>query len=261
MDRPLYNQLVAYYELVEGRDWKREIRLIASILKDHECKSLVDLGCGTGYHARALSRLGFAVTGIDISKKNVRFAKKTAKEENVHPRFVTGSYYDYSPNERFDAALCLNWSIPVTSGEVKRFLDNTYSLLRPGGLLIFDFERISEIVWGDVGKAFTASWDLEHEIVVRVSVGQMASNVLYSKDVYMIYSKSSEQMHPDERSRYQAVSRSAHVQIFVDRSCVRFFSTKEIRDFARRSKFRLLTNRALPRNKYRRNYAVLEKLT
>jgi SAM-dependent methyltransferase len=260
MDRPLYNQLVAYYELVEGRDWKREIRLIASILKVHECKSLVDLGCGTGYHARALSKLGFAVTGIDISKQNIRFAKKTAEEENVHPRFVTGSYYDYSPYESFDAALCLNWSIPVRSGEVKRFLDNTYSLLRPRGLLIFDFERISEIVWSDVGKAFTASWDLEREVVVRASVGQMASNVLYSKDVYIIYSKASEPTHPDERSRYQAAGRNAHVQIFVDRSCVRFFSMKEIRDFAQRSKFRLLANRKLPRNKYRRNYAVLEKV-
>ena len=261
MDRPLYNQLVAYYELVEGRDWKSEIRLIVSLLRDHGCKSLVDLGCGTGYHARALTKLGFRATGIDISKQNIRFARKRAEEENVRPRFVIGSYYDYSPDESFDAALCLNWSIPVRDNEVKRFLDNTYSLLRPGGLLIFDFERISQIVWSDVGKPFTASWDREQEMVVRVSVGQMASNVLYSNDVYMIYSKSSEQIHPDERSRYRAIGRNAHVQIFVDRSCVRFFSMKEIRNFARRSMFRLLANPVLPRNEYRRNYAVLEKVT
>jgi len=261
MDRPLYNQLVAYYELVEGRDWKSEIRLITSTLRDRGCKSLVDLGCGPGYHVRALTKLGFAATGIDISKQNIRFARKRAKEENVHPCFVIGSYYDYCPDERFDVALCLNWSIPVRDDEVKRFLDNTYALLRPGGLLIFDFERISQIVWSDVGKAFTASWDREREVVVRVSVGQMASHVLYSKDVYIIYSKSTEPMRPNERSRYRAVGRNAHVQIFVDRSCVRFFSMAEVRDFARRSKFRVLANLVLPRNKYRRNYAILEKVT
>ena len=261
MDRPLYNQLVPYYELVEGRDWKSEIRLITSILRDHGCKSLVDLGCGPGYHARALTKLGFAATGIDISKQNIRFARKRAEEENIHPRFVIGSYYDYCPDESFDVALCMNWSIPVRDDEVKRFLDNTYSLLRPGGLLIFDFERISQIVRSDVGKAFTASWDLEREMVVRVSVGQMSSNVLSSKDVYLIYSKSTELMRPNERSRYRAVGRNAHVQIFVDRSCVRFFSIAEVRDFARRSKFRVLANLVLPRNKYRRNYAILEKVT
>jgi SAM-dependent methyltransferase len=229
-------------------------------LRDHGCRSLIDLGCGTGYHARALSKLGFVVTGIDISKQNIRFARKRAEEEDVHPRFVIGSYYDYSPDESFDAALCMNWSIPVTDDEVKRFLDNTYSLLRPRGLLIFDFERISQIVWSDVGKAFTTSWDREREVVVRVSVGQIDSNVLDSKDVYIIYSKSSEQMHPDERSRYKAVGKNANVQIFVDRSCVRFFSMEEIRDFARQSKFRMLANFVLPRNKYRRNYTVLEKV-
>ena len=80
-------------------------------------------------------------------------------EENVRPSFVVGSYYEYRPTESFDSALCLNWSIPVKDNEVKRFLNNTYSLLRPGGLLIFDFERVSQIVWSDVGKAITAFMD------------------------------------------------------------------------------------------------------
>ena len=261
MERPLYNQLVPYYELVEGRDWKSEIRLVASILRDHGCKSVVDLGCGTGYHVRALSKQGFETTGIDISKHNLRFARKRAEEENVQPRFVIGSYYDYRPAEHFDAALCLNWSIPVTDDEVKRFLDNTHSLLRHGGLLIFDFERASQIIRSDVGKAFTSSWDRRDEMVVRVSVGQMASNVLYSQDVYIIYSKSPEQIHPDERSRYKAVGKNATVQMFVDKSYVRFFSMKEIRAFARQSKFRVIGNLELPRNKYRRNYATLETVT
>lgn len=261
MDRPLYSQLVAYYELVEGRDWKSEMSLITSILRDHGCKTLVDLGCGTGYHVRALTKLGFSATGIDISKQNIRFARKKAEEENIHPRYVVGSYYEYRPDESFDAALCLNWSIPVRDDGVKRFLDNTYSLLRPGGLLIFDFERVSEIVWSEVGKAIAESWDQQRKLVVRVSVGQMASNVLHSRDVYIIYSKFSEPMSPNERSRYKAAGRSNHVQIYADRSWVRFFSMSEIRDFARHSKFRAIANFVLPRNKYKRNYAVFKKIT
>ncbi len=256
-----WKEVVAYYELVEGRDWKREIHLIRSILRDHGCKSAVDLGCGTGYHARALTKLGFAATGIDISKQNIRFARKRAEEENVHPYFVIESYYAYRPDECFDAALCLNWSNPVRDDEVKRFFDNAYSPLRPGGLLIFDFERNSQIAWSDVGKAFTASWDREGEVVARVSVGQMVSNVLSSEDVYLIYPKSCELTHPNERSRYTAVGRNDHVKIFVDRSCVRFFSMEEIRKFARQSKFKMLGNLVLPRNKYKRNYAILEKVT
>lgn len=261
MDRPLYSQLVAYYELVEGRDWKSEVSLIASILRGHGCKTLVDLGCGTGYHVRALTKLGFSATGIDISKQNIQFARKKAEEENIHARYVVGSYYGYRPDESFDGALCLNWSIPVRNDGVKRFLDNTYSLLRPGGILIFDFERVSEIVWSDVGKVITESWDQQRKLVVRVSVGQMASNLLYSRDVYIIYEKFSKPKSPNERSRYEAAGRSNHVQTYLDRSCVRFFSMSEIRAFAEHSKFRVMDNFVLPRNKYKRNYAVFRKIS
>ncbi len=198
MQRPLYNQLVPYYESVEGRNWNQEIRLLTSVLKKHKSKSVVDLGCGTGYHARALTKLGFDVTGIDISRQNIRFARMRAKAENVRPHFVVGSYYHYQPDEEVDAALCLNWSIPVRDGEVKRFLDNAQSMLRVGGLLLFDFERISQIVWKDVGKPIVESWDGRGELIVRVSVGQIKSNVLASRDLYAIYPKNSRPNVPNE---------------------------------------------------------------
>ena len=72
--------------------------------------------------------------------------------------------------------------------------------------------------------------------------------------------RSSEPKLPNERSRYKAAERNNHVQMYVDRSCVRFFSMSEIRDFARQSGFRVIASFVLPRNKYKRNYAVLEKI-
>jgi len=258
MNRPLYSHLVTYYELIEGRDWRKEINLLKSILKDHHCKSSIDLGCGTGFHARSLTKLGFEMTGIDISKQNILFARRKAKEENIRPRFIVGSYYKYHPSRHFDSALCLNWSIPVKDREVKRFLDNTHSLLRPGGLLIVDFELVSQIVWSDVGKAITDWWEQNGSVIVRVSVGHMIANVLFSRDVYMIYKKYAKQSRPDERSRYKASN--PHVEIYVDRSCVRFFSMREMANFARRSGFRVTRSFLLPRNKYQRNYTVLERI-
>jgi SAM-dependent methyltransferase len=259
MDRPLYNQLVPYYELVEGRDWQSEVSLIASFLRSQHSESVVDLGCGTGYHVRALAKLGFKATGVDISKQNILFARKMAKKKNVHPHFIVGNYYQFQPTQVFDAALCLNWSIPVRNDQVKRFLHNTSSLLRPGGHLIFDYERVSQIAWSDVGKPITESWNLGRELVVRVSVGQVASNVLYSDDVYIIYPKSSKPKEPSERSRYE-VADSGHVRMLLDRSCVRFFSVSEIREFAKGSGFKMVANFQLLRGKYKRNYAAVMKI-
>lgn len=259
MDRPLYNQLVRYYELLEGRDWKSEINLVASVLDDHECKSIVDLGCGTGYHVRSLTRLGFRTTGVDISVRNIRFAKKKAAEAGIHPRFVVGSYYAYHPVKSYDAALCLNWSIPVKDGDIRRFLDNTFSLLRPGGLLIFDYEKVSDLAWNDVGRPILDSWDLDKELVVRVSVGQVDSNVLSSRDIYVIYPKRHEFGLPNENSRYKAVGEGKDAQIYVDHSFVRFFSLAEIRRFARVSGFKMVADLVLPGRQYKRSYVALKK--
>jgi SAM-dependent methyltransferase len=259
MNRPLYNQLVPYYEFVEGRNWNDEVGLINSVLRKHKSKSVVDLGCGTGYHVRALTKLGFNVTGVDISKQNIRFARRRARAENVHPRFVIGSYYHYRPDQEVDAALCLNWSIPVRDREVKRFLDNAHAMLGPGGLLLLDFERISQIVWKDVGKPIVESWDRERELIVRVSVGQIRSNVLASRDLYAIYPKNKGPMIPDETLRYETARGKGQVRVYLDCSYVRFFSMHEIRRLAAQSGFTIAANYMLPRNTYRRNYVALKK--
>ena len=261
MQRPLYDQLVPYYQLIEGRDWRGEINLIASILREHESKAVVDLGCGPGYHVRRLGKLGFNATGVDISRQNILFARKMAEHEKVPARFVVGSYYHYRPREGVDAALCLNWSIPTKDRELRRFLSNTRSMLRIGGILLFDYERVSEIVWKDLGRPIVKSWNLKEFMIVRVSIGQMISNVLYSRDVYVLYPKRSPPTVPDELRRYRAARRKDLAEVYVDCSYVRFFSMPEIRRFAIRSGFRLVANHQLPRNGYRRNYAVLERVT
>lgn len=260
MERPLYSQLVRYYEILEGRNWKGEIDLVASILRYHGCKSVLDMGCGTGYHVRKLAKLGFEVSGIDISEKNIQLARKKAEEEGTTPRFVVGSYYKYRPSKNLDATLCLNWSFPVKDQEARRFLDNAFSLLRPKGLLIFDYEKISEIVWSDVGEPITESWNLDSEIIVRVSVGQIASNVLSSRDVYIIYPKHQEPEIPSERSRYDGAKVGRDLRIYRDDSVVKFLSLPEIRGFSKVSGFKLIENPVLPRKQYKRNYAVLKKV-
>jgi SAM-dependent methyltransferase len=261
MHRPLYDQLVPYYELLEERDWRGEIRLIVSVLRKRRSEIVVDLGCGPGYHVRALAKVGFDTTGVDISRPNILFAKKRARQEHVYPRFVVGSYYDYRPRQSVDAALCLNWSIPTRDNEVRRFLRNTRSMLRIGGILILDYERISDIVWKDLGKPIVNSWDLKTLVIVRVSVGRMVSNVLHSRDAYILFPKINPPRLPDEVARYTRVRDSNLPQIYADSSYVRFFSIPELRQFAAESGLRLIANHVLPRNGYKRNYAVLQRVS
>ncbi len=259
MNRPLYNQLVPYYEHLEGRRWSEELDLIESILKKHGCRTVVDLGCGPGLHAIRLAKKGYDVTGVDISRENIRFARAKGKRMKTSPHFVVGSYYEYHPGRDFDAALCLNWSVPVKDTELERFLKNTSALLREGGLLIFDYERKSDLVQGDLGRPMIDTWDLSDRIIVRSSVGQMTSSVMSSCDVYIVYPKKHSEKAPNEVRRYSGVKEGEEVQVYVDRSYVRFFSDAEIRRFARTSGFKVLASSTLPRGRYKRVYSTLKR--
>jgi len=258
MNRPLYDQLVEYYEVLEGRDWEAEVDLLAFILQGHRCGSVVDLGCGTGLHVRALISRGFTALGVDISKRNIEHAKRRARQEGIRPSFKVASYYKFQPQKAFDAAICLNWSVPVKNSELARFLDNTHAFLRPKGILIFDYERASQIVHGDLGRAITESFNLNNEVIVRSSVGSLRSNVLFSRDVYLIYPISSNWSAPTERKRYHLSTR-LDVKVYHDTSCVRFFSIPEIRKVSEKSGFKMISNFVLSRKKYMRNYAVLQR--
>jgi SAM-dependent methyltransferase len=260
LSRPLYNELVPYYEVLEGRDWKAEIGLVSSLLERYHCRSVIDLGCGTGRHVRELAKRGFDAMGIDLSGPNISFARERAHTEQVKVRFVVGSYYDYRSREPFDAALCLNWSIPVDDGEIERFLKNTHAMLKDRGILVFDYEKVSQIAWDVVGTPVLEHWQLEDEILVRASVGGITGSVLGSTDVYLVFQTPEGVESPKEVNRYHSTISTKQPKIFVDSSFVRFFSLPEIRGFARRSGFRETLNRVLPRGRYSRNYVVLRKV-
>ncbi len=47
----------------------------------------LDLGCGTGTSSLALARAGWAVTGVDFTRRAINIAKKKALEANLKIKF------------------------------------------------------------------------------------------------------------------------------------------------------------------------------
>ena len=70
----------------------------------------LDLGCGTGMKSIYLARRGFEVTGIDISKTAINFARKNAKQAKVKVNFVVADAANLSflKEKKFD--FVLDWA-------------------------------------------------------------------------------------------------------------------------------------------------------
>ena len=70
----------------------------------------LDLGCGTGINSVFLAENGFEVTGVDISKKAIDYAKANAKKAQVKIDFFAADATDLSflNNKKFD--FILDWA-------------------------------------------------------------------------------------------------------------------------------------------------------
>jgi len=79
---------------------------LINFFKRYEPKGkLIDLGCGQGRDSIFLARLGYNVTGIDISKVGIDQMSSIAKKEGLSLIGLVGDIYSFDNYQEFDIVL------------------------------------------------------------------------------------------------------------------------------------------------------------
>jgi SAM-dependent methyltransferase len=134
-----YRRLIAWPARIA-----REAPFLREVLAGAPSRRLLDLGCGTGEHARFLHAEGFAVTGVDASDAQLA----QAREAGPGPEFVKGDLAELSAavSGAFGAAISLGNGLPhLHAPEMERFLGHLAALLGPGAPVLFqvlNYDRI-----------------------------------------------------------------------------------------------------------------------
>jgi 2-polyprenyl-6-hydroxyphenyl methylase/3-demethylubiquinone-9 3-methyltransferase len=106
----------------------------AKALRPFEGLSLLDIGCGGGLLSEPMARLGFAVTGVDPSEKNIGTARAHAAQ--------TGAEIEYRASDAealladglgFDVVL--NMEVVEHVADLRGYIESTAALVKPGGLM------------------------------------------------------------------------------------------------------------------------------
>ncbi|NEE04783.1 class I SAM-dependent DNA methyltransferase [Phytoactinopolyspora halotolerans] len=104
-------------------------RLLSRLLGPGRDRSCLDLGCGTGAHVPALTGLGWRVTGVDISTRQIELARQTGIAATV-AHAAALPFEDQS----FDAVATIMTTTDFD--DLSPVFVEARRVLRPGGCLV-----------------------------------------------------------------------------------------------------------------------------
>jgi SAM-dependent methyltransferase len=138
-----------YDEVWGKRDYDKDVKFLNRLFRKYGCRSILDAGCRTGNHSTRMSKLGYEVTGVDVSISMSRKARKKRGASKI--RFLHGDITKLAkviPKEsRFDAAICLGQVLShlMTDKDLQAFLGGLHRKLKEKGIFVFSARNAKKI--------------------------------------------------------------------------------------------------------------------
>lgn len=127
-------------------------------------RRIFELGCGNGSVAKALSKLGFEVTGVDASEEGIAQAHQSYPDLNLH----LGSAYDDLRNQFGQFPVVISLEVVEHLYSPRKFAKTIYNLLEVEGTAIIStpyhgyWKNLTMALTGTMDAHFTALWDFGH---------------------------------------------------------------------------------------------------
>ena len=126
-----------FYPSVRGLTYDQEASLFHQMIRRYQpnAKQILDIACGTGGHAAALSK-HYNIVGVDCDKASLKRARKRFSSAS----FYEGDMMDFKLSDKFDVLLCLGSSIGFaqTLKCLHSILNNFRKHIASDGLLILE---------------------------------------------------------------------------------------------------------------------------
>jgi ubiquinone/menaquinone biosynthesis C-methylase UbiE len=148
----------------------KEAGFVARVLGKPPGAHVLDLCCGIGRHSRALARLGFRVSGLDLSEPSLDVAKARTAEEGLDIEFIHADMRSIPFRDQLDAVVSMysSFGFLETEGEDERVIREVAAALEPRGRFFLDmsnplwlFRNYHPQVWAELPDGTVL---LEHQV-------------------------------------------------------------------------------------------------
>ena len=183
----MFSKSAQYYDDIYGAADKgyleEAVKIHTFIQKYKRTKGnmLLDVACGTGIHASALSKY-YKVEGLDLDVNMLKVAKKKLPKI----RFRQGDMINFDLKRQFDIVICLFSSIGYvkTKSNLRKAVKNMNKHLLLGGVLIVEPWFTPE-QW-HTGRVFTLQVEKPDRKIIRMSHSGQKGKVSVLEFQYLI---------------------------------------------------------------------------
>ena len=121
---------------------REHVKWISEVAPAETYRNLLDLGCGPGIYAEEFHKVGYQVSGMDISERSIDYAKKFTTEKKLPISYYHQNFLIMDFTEQFDLITLIYFDFCVNSTEDRaKILKNIHAALKPGGLLIIELTK------------------------------------------------------------------------------------------------------------------------
>lgn len=229
MKKPIFNSGKYYDLFYKDKDYESESEFVHQKLVEHNTpgKNILELGCGTGKHAKTLTKFGYKLIGIEKSTSMINSSEKI---ENFECR--QGDIRKIQLDQEFDSVISLFHviSYQITNDSLLAVFNTAYRSLKNNGIFLFDVWYTPAVIHQKpsirIKKIKTKT-----NIITRIAEPELLINNNQVNVRYTFYDfnfssnelKVSEEIHP-----------------------IRFFTIPELEYFANNSGFKVLETKELP---------------
>jgi len=132
----------AYAQMPRSRDGLEsagEWHQLQSLFPPLEGKTVLDLGCGYGWHSKYAAEHGASsILSLDLSKRMIEEAKKRNCAANIVYRVCGLEEYEY-PESTYD--LVISNLVLHYVAELEPIFEKVFQTLKPGGTFLFNIEH------------------------------------------------------------------------------------------------------------------------
>lgn len=133
----LYSTLASiYHEMYQHVfDYDKEYIFYDSILKRNNCRSILEVGCGSGMLARRFLNHGYEYLGLDLFNEMLDIARSEVKSD----KFIQSDMRNLSFNKQFDSVLITGRSLAyvIENQGIVDTLIGIHKSLKDKGLFVF----------------------------------------------------------------------------------------------------------------------------